>query len=43
VADVLAATRALMDQEGKRMREIEAGVRFKPEIDEALRKKGVID
>lgn len=40
---VLAATRALIDQEAKRVREIEAGVRFKPEIDDALRKKGVID
>ena len=42
-AEVLAATRALIEQEAKRVREIESGVRFKPEIDEALRKKGVID
>jgi regulator of RNase E activity RraA len=41
-SEVLAATRALMEQEAKRVREIESGVRFKPEIDEALRKKGVI-
>jgi len=42
-SEVLAATRALMDQEAKRVREIDSGVRFKPEIDDALRKKGVID
>jgi len=42
-ADILAATRALMAQEAKRVREIDAGMRFKPEIDDALRKKGVID
>ena len=41
--DVLAATKALMDQEARRVREIDAGARFKPEIDDALRKKGVID
>jgi regulator of RNase E activity RraA len=42
-ADVLALARTLIEQEAKRVREIDAGVRFKPEIDDALRKKGVID
>lgn len=42
-ADVLAHARTLIEQEAKRVREIDAGARFKPEIDDALRKKGVID
>jgi len=42
-ADVLALARTLIEQEAKRVREIDAGVRFKPEIDDTLRKKGVID
>jgi regulator of RNase E activity RraA len=42
-ADVLALARTLIEQEAKRVREIDAGVRFKPEIDDVLRKKGVID
>ena len=42
-ADVLALAQKLIEQEARRVREIDAGVRFKPEIDDALRKKGVID
>jgi regulator of RNase E activity RraA len=42
-ASVLALAQSLIEKEQRRVAEIEAGVRFKPEIDEALRKKGVID
>ena len=42
-ADVLAAVRLLMDKERQRSAEIEAGEPFKAEIDDTLRKKGVIE
>jgi regulator of RNase E activity RraA len=42
-ADVLAEVHALMDREKKRVAEIRAGQVFKPDIDETLRKKGVIE
>jgi regulator of RNase E activity RraA len=41
--EVLELTHALMDRETKRIAEIRSGVLYKAEIDEALRKKGVID
>jgi len=40
---VAQAARAQVDREHKRMSEIERGVLVRPEIDEALRKLGVID
>lgn len=43
VAEVLAEVRALMEREAKRVAEIRGGVLFKSEIDDALRKKGVIE
>jgi hypothetical protein len=42
-ADILALARGLLLKEEQRVAEIEAGARFKPEIDDALRTKGVID
>ena len=42
-ADVLELVRALVRNEEKRIAEIQSGQVFKPEIDEALRKKGVIE
>ena len=41
--DVLSAVVELMERESKRVAEINAGVLFKPEIDESLRRKGVIE
>ena len=41
-AEVIELVRDLMKKEAKRVAEIESGVHFKAEIDEALRKKGVI-
>jgi 4-hydroxy-4-methyl-2-oxoglutarate aldolase len=41
--DVLRLVNELMAREKKRIDEIKAGVLFRPEIDEALRKHGVID
>lgn len=43
VAEVLAEVHALMDRESKRVAEIRGGALFKAEIDDALRKKGVIE
>ena len=40
--DVIGLVRELMEKEKQRIAEIESGVHFKTEIDEALRKKGVI-
>ena len=42
-ADVLELVRALVRNEEKRIAEIQSGQVFKPDIDEALRKKGVIE
>ena len=42
-ADVLAAARQLIDKERQRTAEIQAGAPFKAEIDDTLRKKGVIE
>jgi regulator of RNase E activity RraA len=42
-AEVLARVVQLMDRESKRVSEIDAGQIFKAEIDETLRKKGVIE
>jgi regulator of RNase E activity RraA len=42
-SEVLARVRALMDRERARIAEIKNGVLYKSEIDDALRKKGVID
>jgi regulator of RNase E activity RraA len=42
-AEVLALVGALMKREAQRIAEIQAGAPFKAEIDEALRKKGVIE
>ena len=42
-AEVIELVRALMEKERQRVAEIEAGVHFKAEIDDALRKKGVIE
>jgi regulator of RNase E activity RraA len=42
-AEVLARVVQLMDRESKRIAEIDAGQIFKAEIDETLRKKGVIE
>src|SRR6185436_17968913 len=41
--DVLANVRALMSRETARIAEIASGVLYKAEIDDSLRKKGVID
>lgn len=41
--EVLELTHAWMDRETKRIAEIRSGVLYKAEIDDALRKKGVID
>jgi len=41
--DVLANVRALMSRETARIAEIASGVLYKAEIDESLRRKGVID
>ncbi len=41
--DVLALVGALLKREGARIAEIERGEIFKPEIDDALRAKGVIE
>jgi regulator of RNase E activity RraA len=42
-AEVLELVHALVRNEERRIGEIEAGQMFKPDIDEALRKKGVIE
>ena len=42
-ADVLELVRALVKNEERRIAEIQSGQVFKPDIDEALRKKGVIE
>lgn len=42
-ADVLELVRALVDREAKRIEEIHRGIVIKPEIDETLRRKGVIE
>ena len=42
-ADVLSLVQALVERETKRVAEIKSGVLFRAEIDEALRKKGVIE
>jgi regulator of RNase E activity RraA len=42
-AEVIELVRALMEKERQRVAEIESGTHFKTEIDEALRKKGVIE
>jgi regulator of RNase E activity RraA len=42
VEDVLAAVRDLAARERARIAEIESGVHFRPEIDDVLRKKGII-
>jgi regulator of RNase E activity RraA len=42
-AEVLKAVRTLMEKEAQRVAEIESGTHFKAEIDDALRKKGVIE
>ena len=42
-ADVLELVRALVRNEERRIAEIQSGQVFKPDIDEALRKKGVIE
>lgn len=41
--DVLDLVHGLLEKEQRRIAEIQAGVHFKPEIDDALRKKGVIE
>jgi regulator of RNase E activity RraA len=41
--EVLALVVALMDRETKRIAEIKAGVVFKPDIDETLKKHGIIE
>ena len=40
---VLALVKDLMERETKRIAEIKAGTLFRPEIDDSLRRKGVID
>jgi regulator of RNase E activity RraA len=42
-AEVLETVRELLNREKRRVAEIESGLVFKPEIDESLRKKGVIE
>jgi regulator of RNase E activity RraA len=41
--EVLDLVRALMSREQTRVAEINAGVLFRPDVDEALRKRGVIE
>jgi regulator of RNase E activity RraA len=41
--EVLSLVQALVERETKRVAEIKSGVLFRAEIDESLRKKGVID
>lgn len=41
--EVLGLVQALMDRETTRIAEIKSGVLYKAEIDDALRKKGIID
>jgi regulator of RNase E activity RraA len=41
--EVLKLVHALMDRERKRVAEIKAGVVFRPDVDELLRKRGVIE
>jgi regulator of RNase E activity RraA len=41
--EVLKAVHALVDRERKRVAEIKAGVVFRPDVDELLRKRGVIE
>jgi regulator of RNase E activity RraA len=41
--EVLKLVAALMDREAKRIAEIKGGVVFKPDIDETLRKHGIIE
>ena len=43
VEEVLSLVVELMERESKRVAEIKSGVLFRPEIDEALRRKGVIE
>jgi regulator of RNase E activity RraA len=42
-AEVLHLVHALMERETRRIAEINSGVLFKPEIDDALRKHGIIE
>jgi regulator of RNase E activity RraA len=42
-AEVLELVAALMDREAKRIAEIKGGVLFKPDIDETLRKHGIVE
>ena len=42
-AEVLSLVQALIERETKRVAEIKSGVLFRAEIDESLRKKGVIE
>ena len=42
-AEVLSLVQALVERETKRVAEIKSGVLFRAEIDESLRKKGVIE
>jgi regulator of RNase E activity RraA len=42
-ADVLERTKALVDREAKRIEEIHRGIVIKPEIDETLKQKGVVE
>jgi regulator of RNase E activity RraA len=42
-AEVLELVHQLMDRERKRIAEINTGVLFRPDVDDALRKKGVIE
>jgi regulator of RNase E activity RraA len=41
--EVLDLVRELMEKEKRRIAEIQTGIPFRPEIDDALRKKGVIE
>jgi 4-hydroxy-4-methyl-2-oxoglutarate aldolase len=41
--EILALVKDLMERETKRIAEIKAGALFRPEIDDSLRRKGVID
>jgi 4-hydroxy-4-methyl-2-oxoglutarate aldolase len=41
--EVLGLVRTLMERERKRIAEINAGALFRPDVDEALRKRGVIE
>jgi regulator of RNase E activity RraA len=42
-AEVLEKVQALEEREGKRIAEIEGGELFKAEIDETLRRRGVLE